>query len=178
MTIDTYILAHPDDADALAAYEADPAGWQPVPSKNVLGWLGENGRFAKLKGFIAATADATDPQTIGLRSAVEVVLLAVNNQSTELLFDPASLHRTMLLVLVGAGVLDQSDADALIARGRPAGFAAYTVEQVAACRAERAVERAKTTLRNQWVAVHNAVIAGIDDGTLTDWDDVLAKAGA
>lgn len=127
-----------DAADAAQAFNDLADHFRPVPSYRVLAWMGEAGRLAKLKGFLALTAAAEDPQTIGLRSAVETVLLAVANPSTEIDMTPASPHRYLLGVLVTVGALSQPDADALVWRGWVDGFTPATAEGVTSIRAQQA----------------------------------------
>lgn len=155
MTLTELIQASPalTDAEIVAAWDARPEHWQAVPSNRVLAWMAEAGRKARLDAWLAATASLTDPQIVGLRSAVEVTLLGLANPTTQIETAPGSQHRAFVASLVQAGALTQPDADALIARGRV--VPAVTATDVTAAR----LEAAKLDADRQAVAAVNTVLA-------------------
>jgi hypothetical protein len=181
MTLNDYIRSNPglSDADAAAGYNAMPENYAPVPSNRVLAWLAEDARLRRLKAFAAIVS--SDPQVIGLQSAVDTVLLAAGNPNTEVEVHPASGHRALLAALVGAGVLTPDDADALIARGKIIE-ADVTDGDVAAARAAIARQDAIAALRQAFAARYNAGAAAIEalatsDDPIPTIDD-LWEAGA
>ena len=173
MTQDEAIRQFADDAQAAAAVNASPERYKPVASNAVLEWLGGNARFAKIDGWIAGTASNADANVIGLRAALRVLLLAASNPTSYLSLEPGSSHRDLLTFAVVASVIDQADADALLAKAVISQD--VSVGDITARRAALAAMDARRTLNERWASVHNAVAAGIDDGSLSTWDAIVGR---
>jgi len=98
-------LSDQQAADAINAKTVNVL--RPVSSAALLAWSAADGRYRKLE---AATADVNSP----VYSLASAAFLMIRRDATEL--DLNLTDRVVLLgSLVGAGVLSQSDADAIYA---------------------------------------------------------------
>lgn len=171
MTIDELIRSTPDasDADVLANYQVQPATFRRVPIDEVNFYLID--RF--LNGRLRLARDNTQMPT-PVRAFLGDFL--INIQLAKSLDGTSETIRSaigqVLPVLVQAGVMTQDESDGFQAMLIDVDPAKATLGEVTAAR----VRLTRTALISQWADVHNAIAAGIDDGTLTDFAAIKAKA--
>ena len=123
--------ADPFDASGCHADVIDgPEWWTAVPIERFIAWFAGGGRLAKIEAFIEQTAAATDPQTVGLRSAARVALMSLNNTKTSVEMRPGSEQRVLVDGLLAAGVLSVEDRQSLADRARPDDWQEPTVQDV------------------------------------------------
>jgi hypothetical protein len=169
MSIDQHIIANDSDADALAAYVADPDNYKPVLAPAITSWLGTAGRLAKLKAFLAS--DAGGETGAAVRNGIDALLLAISAPGAQLELQPGSGHRELVDIAAMLGVLSESDVADLI--GRAFKGQVLTLGDVAARRAAMARESARATLENRLASFSARVLAAFDDAGATPADDTI-----
>ena len=111
-------------------YNNDPSNYIPIPSDAVLSWMGENARFYKIKQFISSTEQSTDEMVVFLRSALETVLIAINNPNTKVDIYPGSKHMQVVSGLVAMSVLNETDLNGLVEKAMTPEFYPATAADV------------------------------------------------
>lgn len=189
MTLDDYIAtgqAPADDAEAAAAFNALPQHWQPIPANRVKQWLAEEGTQLRMEAWCEAAhatlkpldaewmSDVANQQTLFLVNGVKTLLSA--SYGDELDITPGNGNDDLLAAAVASPLvpLTQPDADRLVARARPLGWADVSAVEVADARTRVAVaafesERsaAATSRRSELDAAYNAKA----NAAMSDWID-------
>jgi hypothetical protein len=160
------------DADALALHLAQPVERKQTPIQVVRSYLSDEMLMTPIK---AVRDNPVTPPLVryGLAEFVDGLQNALTFNG---LNDKVYALATQLVPMLASQIRDDAGKPILTAAQADTmlGFVRDVPTGALADVADARASLAKQALQTRWATVHNAIVAGIDDGTLVDWAAINA----